>query len=58
MKEHFLGMMHTVWSSASEFIKSYHAQKDKEINPVTQEACFRAMMAAIKDVENMGKNVN
>ena len=58
MKEHFLGMMHTVWSSASEFIKSYHTQKNKEINPVTQEACFRAMMAAIKDVERIGKNVN
>ncbi|MBD3662004.1 MAG: family 20 glycosylhydrolase [Arenibacter algicola] len=58
MKEHFLGMMHTVWSSASEFIKSYHSQKAKEINPVTQEACFRAMMAAIKDLELIGENTN
>jgi N-acetyl-beta-hexosaminidase len=53
MKEHFLGMMHTVWSSAGEFIKSYHTQKAKEGNPNTQEACFKAMLAAIKDLEQM-----
>ncbi|MEQ9581586.1 MAG: hypothetical protein RIM68_05435, partial [Arenibacter sp.] len=58
MKEHFLGMMHTVWSSASEFIKSYHTQKAKEINPVSQEVCFRAMMAAIKDLELIGENTH
>ncbi|RAJ07046.1 family 20 glycosylhydrolase [Arenibacter echinorum] len=58
MKKHFLGMMHTVWSSASEFIKSYHSQKAKEINPFTQEACFRAMLAAIKDLELIGENTN
>ncbi len=59
MKRHFLGVMHTVWSSASGFIKSYHTQKDKEMHPATQEACLRAMLAAIKElnIKNV-KNTN
>ncbi|MCM4152308.1 glycoside hydrolase [Arenibacter sp. N53] len=58
MKEHFLGIMHTVWSSASEFIKNYHSQKVKEINPTTQEACFKAMLAAINELETTSQNSN
>tara|TARA_R110000868_G_scaffold257575_4_gene514835 strand:+ start:24587 stop:25687 length:1101 start_codon:yes stop_codon:yes gene_type:complete len=58
MKEHYLGIMHTVWSSANEFIKSYHSQKAKEINPTTQEACFRAMLAAIKELESIAQISN
>ena len=58
MEEHFLGVMHTVWSSAGEFIKSYHDKKAKEADPATQEACFRAMLAAIADLEQMDKSTN
>lgn len=58
IKEHLLGTMHTVWSSASEFIKSYHSQKAKEINPANQEACLRAMLATIKELENTSQNSN
>jgi hypothetical protein len=58
MKQHFLGIMHTVWSSAGEFINSYHAKKAKEAHPETQEACFRAMLAAIEDLEQMVKSTN
>ena len=58
MKEHYLGIMHTVWSSANEFIKSYHSQKAKEINPNTQEDCFRAMLAAIKELEGAAQISN
>lgn len=51
MKEHYMGVMQTVWSPAEAFIESYHAKKSKEENPKTQEACFRAMLAAIKELE-------
>src|SRR5690606_5415964 len=52
MKEHYMGVMQTVWSSAEAFMESYHAKKSKEESPKTQEACFRAMLAAIKELES------
>lgn len=50
MKDLYMGVMQTVWSPAGSFIESYHAKKSEEENPKTQEACFRAMMAAIKEL--------
>ncbi len=55
MNEHFLGVMHTVWSSASAFIDSYYSKKAPKDNPNTQEACFKAMLAAITELENRAK---
>ncbi|HUH47226.1 MAG TPA: hypothetical protein VLZ54_08750, partial [Arenibacter sp.] len=52
MKDLYLGVMQTVWSPAGTFIESYYAEKGKTENPKTQEACFRAMLAAIKGLEN------
>lgn len=51
MKDLYMGVMQTVWSPAASFIESYHAKKSEEENPKTQEACFRAMLAAIKNLE-------
>ncbi|WP_026809796.1 family 20 glycosylhydrolase [Arenibacter latericius] len=56
MKDRFMGVMQTVWSSASEFIKSYHTEKGS--NEKSQEACFKAMLAAINELELSLKSTN
>lgn len=56
MKNLFMGVMQTVWSSSSEFIRSYHAEKAKSGKQKTQEDCFRAMLASINQLESHDKS--
>ncbi len=50
LQNRYLGVMQTVWSSASDFIKNYHQSQD--LNPNTQEASFKAMLAAINELKS------
>ncbi len=48
MKECFYGMMETVWSSASQFLREYYSKKPADTaNKNTQENCFRAMFEQV-----------
>ncbi len=50
MKNHYRGMMQTIWSSADQFLDEYNsttAPGDK-----SQAACFKAMVTSLKKLEN------
>ncbi len=48
MQPHFQGMMQTVWSDASSFLKGFYANtKDKDGSDNTPWGCFKAMYAKI-----------
>ena len=51
MQKRFLGTMHTVWSSAENFMDNYY-DSEAEVNEDGSETeCFKAMIRAIKEVE-------
>ena len=50
MKDRFQGMMQTVWTSNSNFLKDYYSTSNKEKN--TEANCFRALFNEI----NKGRN--
>lgn len=48
MKEHFLGMMQTVWSDAGSFLDGFYGKtKDEKAGDETAWNCFKAMYAKI-----------
>jgi Glycosyl hydrolase family 20, catalytic domain. len=49
LKEHFNGMMQTVWSGAGAFLDEFYGRKtDEKADANTQSNCFRAMFAEIE----------
>jgi hypothetical protein len=49
MKDHFQGMMQTIWSGAGPFMDEYYGRKpDKKDNKNTQTNCFKAMYGEIQ----------
>ncbi len=51
MKENMLGVMHTVWSSAENFMKAYKSFKDTDKDAESDVACFKAMTLAVQSLE-------
>ncbi|MEE9364042.1 MAG: family 20 glycosylhydrolase [Cellulophaga sp.] len=51
MKEHFQGVMHTVWSPAGRFLDAYKNYKTSDYKKGNQVACFKAMVEAIAEIE-------
>jgi hypothetical protein len=49
MKEHYMGMVQTVWSGAAPFLDNFYGRKPmrSENNPVN---CFKALF---KEIENL-----
>lgn len=52
MKENFLGVMHTVWSPAENFMQAYKNHKESDKDTESDVACFKAMTAAVKSLNN------
>lgn len=52
LKKRYLGMMHTVWSSADQFLDKYYEQKEKGITGDGQVDCFNAMFTSINSKVN------
>ncbi len=52
MRDHLRGVMHTVWSPASTFLKNYREFREKDRRTESDVACFKAMTAAVKALEN------
>jgi hypothetical protein len=48
MKEHFLGMVQTVWSGASPFLDNYYGRKTEK-SENTAVKCFKALFAEIQN---------
>jgi len=56
MKEHFQGMMQTVWSDAGSFMKGFYANKpDNKGGENTPWHCFKALYKKIANEEVAGK---
>ena len=51
MQEHYLGVMHTVWSSAGGFMDNYSNPEFEAGERGNQPACLRAMVEAVKNLE-------
>lgn len=51
MQENLLGVMHTVWSSAENFMEAYKKFKDTDKNAQSDVACFKAMTLAVQSLE-------
>jgi len=52
MKDHYAGMVQTVWSSAAEFLKNYYEESnDKPVEANTPENCFRMLYKRIKTLQ-------
>ncbi|MDN3642889.1 family 20 glycosylhydrolase [Lutimonas halocynthiae] len=51
MKENLLGVMHTVWSSAENFMEAYAKHKATDIDIESDVACFKAMTLAVKSLQ-------
>ncbi len=51
MKENLLGVMHTVWSSAENFMEAYAKHKATDIDIESDVACFKAMTLAVQSLE-------
>ncbi len=43
LAQRYLGLMHTVWTSAERFLDAFDGIGDVEDNPLAQVACFRAL---------------
>ena len=52
MNENLLGVMHTVWSSAENFMEAYKNHKESDKDSESDVACFKAMTAAVKTLES------
>lgn len=47
MKDHFIGMVQTVWSGTGQFLDSFYGRKPE--NPEnSQVSCFKAMFSEIQ----------
>ena len=51
MKENLLGVMHTVWSSAENFMEAYAKHKATDIDIESDVACFKAMTLAVESLQ-------
>ncbi|MCK0136099.1 family 20 glycosylhydrolase [Arenibacter sp. S6351L] len=51
MAEKYLGVMHTVWSSADSFLDSYYNPKPDESKD-SEANCLRTMIASLKNIED------
>jgi len=51
MKENLLGVMHTVWSSAANFMEAYAKHKESDIDIESDVACFKAMTLAVQSLQ-------
>ena len=51
MAEKYLGVMHTVWSSAESFLEEYYNPNSDQKTNGSQVECFRSMIAAVKNIE-------
>jgi hypothetical protein len=51
MKENLLGVMHTVWSSAENFMEAYAKHKATDIDIESDVACFKAMTLAVQSLQ-------
>jgi hypothetical protein len=49
MKEHLLGVMHTVWSPANVFLDHYEGIKEDKSKKGSHVDCFKAMVAALNE---------
>jgi hypothetical protein len=47
MKDHFRGMMQTVWSDAGSFLDEYYGRKPNQGNEKTPSNCFKALYTEI-----------
>lgn len=52
MDQNYLGVMHTVWSPAKKFMEAYKIHKESEQDKQSDVACFKAMTAAVRSLEN------
>lgn len=53
MKQHYLGMMQTIWSGAGSFLDEFYGVKvNKEAGENTQANCFKALTEEIKKISN------
>lgn len=53
MKNHYLGMMQTVWSPADQFLQEYNSKEAP--GERSQTACFKAMLTGLKNLEGIEK---
>src|SRR5690606_13187340 len=51
MKNHYLGMMQTVWSPADRFLEEYNSNETP--GERSQAACFKAMLTGLKNLEGI-----
>lgn len=51
MAEKYLGVMHTVWSSADSFLEEYYNPNPGPESNGSQAECLRSMIAAVKNIE-------
>ncbi len=51
MAEKYLGVMHTVWSSADAFLDNYYNLKSADDPRGGEANCLKAMMAAVKKIK-------
>lgn len=48
MRDHFLGVMHTYWSSAKNFMDTYKEEKSLNIKNENEVTCFMEMVKSVK----------
>lgn len=51
MQDHFLGVMHTVWSPAGNFMDRYYHPEQEDTEKGSDSQCFKAMVSAIQKIE-------
>jgi hypothetical protein len=51
MAEKYLGVMHTVWSSADSFMENYYSEKPDEATAGVVNT-LKAMIAATQEIKN------
>ena len=51
MAEKYLGVMHTVWSSADAFLENYYAPRSENSSRHGEADCLKAMVKAVKELE-------
>jgi hypothetical protein len=51
LNENFLGVMHTVWSSAEDFIANYYKPTPETNEKGSEAECFKAIVGALKNLE-------